>query len=409
VLVDEDGQVVRPAPLWNDTRSAEAATRLVEQLEPSRWAQSCGSLPVAAFTIAKLAWLAEIEPEALARTRRVMLPHDYLTWRLTGAHTTDRGDASGTGWFDPETNTYQRDLLAMAIDDADAWLERLPAIVDFDAPAGELSSAAATDLGLPPGIPVAAGTGDNMAAAMGLGLAPGDVALSLGTSGTVYSVSSSPSHDPSGAVAGFADATGRYLPLVCTLNATKVSDTVARWLGTDAAGLSELALSADAVDERDPPVLIPYFDGERTPNLPDATGGFHRLRNTTDRPALARATHDGVLCGLLDGLDALRGVGVACDGQLHLIGGGSRSDAYRQRAADLHGGSIVVPESDETVAAGAALQAAQLIDADSLADIAARWHLGDGTTIDPASDATAVRAAYHETLHRLDERSDDAR
>ncbi len=406
VLLDEHDEPLRAAPLWNDTRSAAAATALVERLGAEHWARGCGSVPVAAFTIAKLAWLAETEPDLVARTRRVMLPHDYLTWRLSGAHVTDRGDASGTGWFDPVTNTYRLELLSEALpgDGAEPWADRLPQVLDFDAPAGALTAEAAAATGLPAGIVVGPGTGDNMAAALGLGLAPNDVALSLGTSGTIYSVSTKPSHDPSGSVAGFADASGRFLPLVCTLNATKVTDTVARWLGTDAPGLGELALAAPAdtsVETFDGPTLIPYFDGERTPNRPDATGGFEGLRNTTTREALARAAHDGVLCGLFDGLDALRQAGVAADGTLHLIGGGSRSSAYRQRAADLHGEAIVVPDTDETVATGAALQAALLADpsgsngsTNALATLSARWGLGAGTTVEPQADGSAVRAAY---------------
>ncbi len=189
VLLNDAGQPVRPAKLWNDTTSAGSATELVQEMGAPAWAGGCGSVPVAAFTVSKLAWVARHEPDALARVRRVMLPHDYLTWRLTGRHVTDRGDASGTGWFDPSENRYRPELLGAAVDDADAWLERLPEVLGPDTPAGELTTDAADVLGLPAGIPVGPGTGDNMAAALGLGLRTGDLALSLGTSGTVYAVS----------------------------------------------------------------------------------------------------------------------------------------------------------------------------------------------------------------------------
>ncbi len=239
---------------------------------------------------------------------------------------------------------------------------------------------------------VGAGTGDNMGAALGLGLRSGDVAVSLGTSGTVFAVSDSATHDPSGAVAGFASASGSFLPLVCTLNATKVTDTVASWLGTDAPGLSALAVTA--ADDPGAAMLVPYFDGERTPNLPDATGTFSGLTNATSREQLALAAHDGVLCGLIGGVDALREVGATIDGRVYLVGGGSRSTAYRQRAADLLAQPIIVPDTDETVATGAALQAAAVVTGDAFDSLAERWHLGAGATVDPAHDASAVRARY---------------
>ncbi len=395
VLVDGAGTPVRPAKLWNDTTSAAEADRLVSALGPARWAQGCGSVPVASFTVTKLAWMAVHEPDALARTAQVMLPHDYLTWRLCGAHVTDRGDASGTGWFDPSAGCYRPELLGAAVGSPDGWMERLPVVLAPDEPAGALTVGVAAELGLPAGIPVGPGTGDNMAAALGLGLRPGDLAMSLGTSGTVYAVSSTPTTDESGAVAGFADADGGYLPLVCTLNATKVTDAVARWMGTDAVGLAELA-------QRAPPgvdglVLVPYFDGERTPNRPDATGSVVGLRTGTSRERLARAAHDGVLCGLFDGVAALDRAGVDTTGRLLLVGGGARSSAYRQRAADLRGGPVIVPAADEAVATGAAVQAAAVAGLGSPAELATRWLLGAGETVEPvATDGAAVRAAYAE-------------
>ena len=401
VLLDEQGESVRPAKLWNDTTSAEAAASLVDDLGAPAWARGCGSVPLAAFTVSKLAWVAEHEPDLLKQVRRVMLPHDYLTWRLSGQHVTDRGDASGTGWFDPSEDRYRPELLGAAVDDADAWLERLPRVLGPAEPAGELSADAAGALGLPVGIPVGPGSGDNMAAALGLGLRTGDLALSLGTSGTIYAVSPVPTADPSGLVAGFADAAGAFLPLVCTLNATKVTDTVAAWMGTDAPGLSDLALQA-------PPgfrdvVLVPYFDGERTPNLPDASGSMAGLRTTTTREDLARAAHDGVLCGLMAGLDALGDAGVDISGRVHLIGGGARSGAYRQRCADLRNAPIVVPDIDEAVATGAALQAAAVSTGVGSGQIADRWDLGSGAVVEPAAGAEGprVRNAYAEAAARL--------
>ena len=399
VLIDESGDPVRPARLWNDTTSAPNASALVDQLGADMWAQGCGSVPVASFTIAKLAWMAEHEPESLERTERVMLPHDYLTWRLTGAHVTDRGDASGSGWFDPAGSSYRIELLSAAVTDATQWISRLPSVLGENEAAGVLTADAAQTLGLNPDTLVGPGTGDNMAAALGLGLGAGDIAMSLGTSGTVYSVSTTPTADPTGLVAGFADASGLYLPLVCTLNATRVTDTVATWLGTDAPGLSDLALAAPI--EPDGVVLIPYFEGERTPNLPNATGTFAGLRTSTTREVLARAAHDGVLCGLFNGLDALAAAGVETSGKVHLIGGGARSAAYRQRCADLHGGQIAVPVADEVVATGAAVQAAAVMGGQSIPEVISQWQLGSSTSVDPNPDAQG-----HEIRHTFSVLSD---
>ena len=181
VMVDEAGDSVRPAMLWNDTRSAEAAAALVERLGAPAWAQGCGSVPVAAFTVAKLAWVGANQPDLLDRVAKVMLPHDYLTWRLSGAHVTDRGDASGTGWFDARSGNYDSDLLATALVDgtADDWLSRLPKVLGPNEAAGTITAEAATALGFEPTVIVGPGTGDNMGAALGLGLQPGDVAVSL--------------------------------------------------------------------------------------------------------------------------------------------------------------------------------------------------------------------------------------
>jgi xylulokinase len=392
VLLDAAGEPLRPAKLWNDTTSSPQADRLVAELGAERWAQQTGSVPVAAFTVTKLAWVAEHEPDLLERAVMVMLPHDYLTWRLSGEHVTDRGDASGSGWFDPSSGTVVTDLLATATGD---WGGAVPRVLGPAEAAGTLTATAASELGLPGSVVVGPGTGDNMGAALGLGLRAGDVAISLGTSGTVFAVSDTATHDASGAVAGFASASGNYLPLVCTLNATKVTDTVARWLGTDAPGLADLALAA--AGDPGAATLVPYFDGERTPNLPEATGTFAGLTNATTREQLALAAHDGVLCGLLGGVDALRAVGATVDGRVFLIGGGSRSAAYRQRAADLLGHPVVVPATDETVATGAALQAAAVFGDGDFAAVAERWHLGSGELIEPRHDASPIRSRYRTT------------
>jgi xylulokinase len=349
VCLDEAGTVVRPALLWNDTRSAPAAADLIVELGgPQAWAEAVGLVPVASFTVTKLRWLATHEPDHAKRTATVLLPHDWLTWRLSGGQAepaTDRGDASGTGYWSPATGEYRPDLLELAF----AQVPQVPRVLGPREPAGRTLAGAL----------LGPGTGDNMAAALGVGARPGDVVVSIGTSGTVFAVHDQPSADPTGIVAGFADATGRYLPLVCTLNAARVLSTAAALLGVDLGGLDDLALSAPPGAER--VVLVPYFEGERTPNRPDATAHLSGLRLGNTTPAnLARAAVEGMLCGLADGLDALRGQGVAVDRVL-LIGGGARSQAVQAIAPSLLDAPVLVPAAGEYVADGAARQAAWVL------------------------------------------------
>ena len=352
VCLDEGGQVVRPALLWNDTRSAGAAADLIAELGgPQAWAEATGSVPVASFTVTKLRWLATREPDHAKRTATVMLPHDWLTWRLAAGRAepaTDRGDASGTGYWSPATGDYRPDLLELAF----GHRPRLPRVLGPREPAGQTSAGAL----------LGPGTGDNMAAALGFGARPGDVIVSIGTSGTVYAVHDRPTADPSRIVAGSADATGRYLPLVCTLNAARVLSATAALLGVDLAGLDDLALAAPPGAEG--VVLVPYFEGERTPNRPDATAQLSGLRLATTTPAnVARAAVEGMLCGLADGLDALRDQGVAVNRVL-LIGGGARSRAVQAVAPSLLDAPVLVPPAGEYVADGAARQAAWVLTGD---------------------------------------------
>lgn len=394
VLLDDHDQPLRPAKLWNDTTSAPNADRLVESLGANWWAEQTGSVPVAAFTISKLAWVAEHEPELLERTAKVLLPHDYLTYRLSGAHVTDRGDASGSGWFDAVGERTVDQALRAATGTND-WGDRIPKVLGPVDAAGTIKDSVAQELGLPHDVIVGPGTGDNMGAALGLGLREADMVVSLGTSGTVYARAANRTKDPTGAVAGFSDATGQYLPLVCTLNATKVTDTIARLLGTDAPGLSALALQAgtDVIE----PTLVPYFDGERTPNRPDARGLVVGMTTTTTREEVARAAHDGVLCGLLDGVQALIDAGASNDGRLFLVGGGAQSAAYRERLATLAEKPVHVPASNETVATGAALQAATVANpAMTLDDRARLWNVSASEQTQPAKNANGseIRDRY---------------
>jgi xylulokinase len=380
VTLDEAGRVVRPALLWNDTRSAGAAGDLTAELGGARaWADAVGLVPVASFTVTKLRWLAEHEPELARRVTRVLLPHDWLTLGLAaeGGPATDRGDASGTGYWSPATGAYRPDLLRLAFGR------------DLDVPrvAGPAEAVGRTAAGAVLG----PGTGDNMAAALGLGALTGDVVVSIGTSGTAFAVSDAPTADPTGAVAGFADATGRFLPLVATLNAARVLTAAASLLGVDLARLDELALSAP---DSGGLVLLPYLDGERTPDLPSARGLLHGLTRGNATPAhLARAAVEGLLCGLADGVDALRAQGVRIERAL-LIGGGARSAAVRALAPAVLGVPVLLPEPAEYVALGAARQAAWTLSGDPEPP---PWS-APARPLPEAAPASAVREAFAATL-----------
>jgi xylulokinase len=388
VCLDEAGEVVRPALLWNDTRSADQAAELITELgdgdeEAGRraWAEAVGLVPVASFTVTKLRWLAEREPANADRVAAVCLPHDWLTWRLAGgrgvdALVTDRGDASGTGYWSPTEESYRLDLLEKAF----GRTLMLPEVLGPTASAGTATAGAV----------LGPGTGDNAAAALGLNAEVGDVVVSIGTSGVVSTVSPVPAADPSGVVAGFADATGAFLPLIVTLNAARILDAVARLLGVDYARLSELALSAPS--GAGGLALVPYLEGERTPNRPFSTGALHGLTLTTSDPAyLARAAVEGLLCGLADGLDTLRASGAPVRRVL-LVGGGARSEAVRRLAPAVLGVPVLVPPPGEYVADGAARQAAWVLSGEAHAP---QWALGETETYE--ADATPhVRERYAE-------------
>jgi xylulokinase len=344
VVLDGDGAVIRPALLWNDLRSAAAAADLVAELGgPHWWAGQTGSVPNASFTVSKLRWLAQHEPENAARVARVLLPHDWLTWRLGAREpVTDRGDASGTGYFATAAGCWLPGVVTAALG-REVLTPRVAALAEV---VGQTASGAL----------IAPGTGDNMGAALGLGLEPGEVAVSVGTSGTAFAVTTVAAADDSGAVAGFADAAGRFLPLVCTANAGLVLSAVAAMTGTDLTGLAQRALAAQP--GAGGVILLPYFDGERTPDRPHATGVLTGLTTASATPEnIARAAVEGVLASLADAADLLAGYGVEVRRVL-LIGGGARSEAVRALAPGIFGRDVYAPEPREYVALGAARQAA---------------------------------------------------
>jgi xylulokinase len=369
VALDESGAVIRDALLWNDTRSAAAAAALNSEIGgPTEMAQQVGSVLVAAFTASKLRWLADSEKDNAAKVAGVALPHDWLSWQLQHKSSdkkdfsklfSDRSEASGTGYFDPSTSKYRRDILALALrTDREIHLPKIISPAEFG---GET----------PSGVKIAPGAGDNAAAALGIQAQLGDVVVSLGTSGTAFAVSDTATHDSSAAVAGFADATGRFLPLVCTLNAARILDAATRILGKSHDEVGTLALSAKP--GANGLSLLPYFEGERTPNRPTATGVFSGMNLNNSNPAdFARAMVEGMLCGLVDAVDALEKLGVDVK-RIILIGGAAKNPAVSQIAAALFGREVLLPPAGEYVANGAARQAAWALLGTDTAPV---WDLG---------------------------------
>jgi xylulokinase len=374
VALDESGEVIRPALLWNDTRSASQAETLNSEMGGNQaMADAVGSVLVASFTASKVRWMAENEKKSADRVHSIALPHDWLSWQLQGGKDfsklfTDRSDASGTGYFDPKSSAYRRDILAKALlSDREIHLPTIIAPSTF----GGTTSA---------GIPIAAGAGDNAAAALGVQAEPGDVVISLGTSGTAFAVSTTSTHDSSGAVAGFADASGRFLPLVCTLNAARIFDAATTILGKTHDEVGALALSS--VPGAHGLTLLPYFEGERTPNRPTATGVFSGMNIANSNPAdIARAMIEGMLSGLADAVAALEDLGVDIKRVL-IIGGAAKNPAVGQIASALFGRPVLIPPAGEYVADGAAKQAAWALLGGATPPV---WDLGKATHIEAAA------------------------
>jgi xylulokinase len=388
VALDSDGEVIRPALLWNDTRSAKEAEDLNHEVggDPVI-ARKVGSKLVASFTAAKVRWMADHEPQNASRVASIALPHDWLSWQLQGGKDltklfTDRSDASGTGYFDPSTSHYRDEMVRLALRHDQNFT--LPRII-------EPSQFGGTTLA---GIPIAAGAGDNAGAALGIQAQPGDVIVSLGTSGTAFAVSETPTHDPSGAVAGFADATGRYLPLVCTLNAARILDAACRILGKTHDEVGQLALAAKA--GANGLTLLPYFEGERTPNRPKATGVFAGMNLNNSNPEdIARAMVEGMLAGLADAVDSLVALGVGVN-RILLIGGAAKNPAVPVIASALFGREVLVPPAGEYVADGAAKQAAW-----ALLGNMPTWDLGEVTHHNSAA-TPEVMVKYKELKSRTE-------
>ncbi|HLI02315.1 MAG TPA: xylulokinase [Acidimicrobiales bacterium] len=381
VVVDGDGRPLRPSMLWNDTRSASDAAAIVETLGgDQRIADRVGSTLTPAFTVSKWAWLRRNEPEVAAAARGVRLPHDHINAVLTGQASTDRSDASGTGWWSPADEAYAGDVLGLPAVDLDP--ARLPPVLGPGDSAGTVTPAASERFGLRAGVVVGAGVADNASAGLALALEPGEAALSLGTSGTAFATSPTPSADPSGVVAGFASADGRYLPLACTLNATVAVDRVASWLG----------VKRHEVEPSGGIVCLPWLDGERTPNLPTASGSLWGLRQDSTPGAILQAAYEGAAATLLEAADVVgRWSVVDPSTPLLLVGGGARGEVWRQTVLRLSGRALQLPDNQELVAYGAAVQAHATLTSRPAGDVAKAWDGRRGAVLDAVEPDTTTR------------------
>jgi xylulokinase len=398
VTLGADGRPLRSAPLWNDTRSAPDAAALIDAYGgPDRWAERMGLVPVASFTVTKWAWLRRVEAAVAAATRAVRLPHDYMTERLTGVAVTDRSDVSGTGWWSNRDEAYAWDVLGLPAVALDPGL--LPTVVGPNEAAGRVRAAVADELGLSPNVVVGAGMGDNAGAAAGMGITTGIPVFSLGTSGTVYTVSDVRAKDPTGTVAGFADASGRFLPLAATLNCTLAVDRIASWFGLNRDSIAIPGGTAPG-SPGEPPlrtsvVVIPFLDGERTPNFPAASGIVVGLRHSTTPEEILLAAYEGAIVSLLDALGHIdrQSSGLVPAAPLVLTGGGAKGRVWQDVVRRLTGRAVLVPDVTESVAMGAAVQAAIVLTGSPRDEIVERWNLRRGRVLDAVArdDATLER------------------
>lgn len=402
VLLGRDGEPLATAPLWNDTTAGPTAARIAHEYGLERWMQDVGMAPSSALTIMKLAHVATTDPGLLERVAHVLVPHDYLTYRLTGAAVTDRSDAAGTGYLDVHRGEWRPELLDRFVSSEVGWEDVLPTVLGPDTPAGTVRPHVAAELGLGPGVVVGPGGGDQHLAAVGLGLAEGDLGVSLGTSGVVLSPRRTSVVDPLGTVDSVCDATGGYLPLACTLNAAKVTDTFARLLDVDHATLERLALAAPVRAQR--PTLVAYLDGERTPRRPGATGVLGGITGETTREDVALAAYEGVVAGLVGAARALERAGVDTSGEVVVNGGGARSLAYRQVLADALGRPVVRRAAPEATARGACVQAVAVLEGATVAGTAERWRPFTLDAVPPRTDPATIDAAHYDLLATVADR-----
>jgi xylulokinase len=388
VVLDEGLQVIRPAKLWNDTETASANAALIEHFGGrAAFFERFGFVPLTGYTVSKLAWMKAAEPENFARIRHILLPHEYLNFWLTGKMCAEYGDASGTAYFDPRSRQWLPEILDAIDGGTGQLLNSLPPLLRPEQTVGTVLPEIAAELGLSSNCIVATGGGDNMMGAIGTGnVQPGIVTMSLGTSSTVYSFSESPLLDSTGCVAPFCSSSGGWLPLVCTMNATNVVTQALQLLGKSVADI-EQALQSTRPGANGL-TFLPFLNGERTPDLPDARGTLAGVSTSNFSPDnLIRATVEGVSFGIVQGLALILG-GRRAD-RIRVIGGGSRSAQWRKLLADATGAIVEVPLQQEAGCLGAAMQAMYVAaqtagQRETFAEIAERCvRMDDGRTVHP--------------------------
>jgi xylulokinase len=356
VPLDEKGDVIRPAKLWCDTETLVQCDEIIYTAGgPEKVIELIGNSIAVGFTASKILWMKQNEPENFNRLATVLLPHDYINFWLTGEKKTEPGDASGTAYFDIKTRTWSMPML-QAIDASGKLSDCLPELIPSDSPVGSIRSVIAGEFQLSPDVLVSSGGGDNMMAAIGTGnVVPGIVTASLGTSGTIYSFTDNPVVDTKGELAAFCSSSGGWLPLICTMNVTVSTELTRTLLGLSVQDLNEKASTAPLGSEGI--ILLPYFNGERTPALPNGKALFFGLTSTNYTPEnLCRASMEGATMGLRYGMDILKEYEIE-PVEIRLVGGGAQSPLWRQMVADIFNCSVVCPISSEAGALGAALQA----------------------------------------------------
>lgn len=389
VLLDAQGQVLRPAKLWCDTESAPQNQRLLEYLGGEAGSlERLGVVIAPGYTLSKLLWTQEFHPDIYGRIAHILLPHDYLNFWLTGRYCSEYGDASGTGYFNVRSREWDHELLRH-IDPSGRLNNALPSLIGPDESVGTLLPDIAQRLGLNPAARVSSGGGDNMLGAIGTGnISPGAITMSLGTSGTLYAYAEQPQVSPHSAVATFCSSSGGWLPLICTMNLTNASGAIQQLLELDLASFGALVTQAPIGAEG--VLMLPFLNGERVPALPNASASLLGLTSDNlSRANLCRAVVEGVCFGLRYGLDLLRASGLESR-EIRLIGGAAKSSVWRQVVADIMATPVVCPQHTEAAALGAAIQAAWSAGEDTLEQLCQRCVSLDTRTRtqpDPANSA----------------------
>jgi len=370
VAIDDKEQIIKPAKLWNDTTSDKQSERIIKDLGPKYWADKIGTLPLASFTITKLLWLQDNEPENYKKLKKVILPHDYFNYKFTGIASTDRSEASGTGFMDMKTNTFDRSILKkIGLEDVDKF--EFSKILLPDTSAGFLTDKIRNELEIPNAVIVGTGANDNPGSALAYGaINEGDLVISFGTSGTAFAPFSNSVHDESGTIYGMAHTVSGFIPLVCTLNSAKVTDLFASLLNLSLNEFGDLALTGSNSANR--PILVPWIDGERTPNRPNSRASFHQIDNKFSRQDLARAAFEGVIFGIVSALQRFEEYKIPIK-RLIVTGGGSNSPAYLQFLADVMEMPVHVADVKDAAAVGIAIQAAALVKNEPVRDLVQQW------------------------------------